>query len=412
MINKPMNDFFESLEHASRDPILGLTEQFNSDKCQDKVNLGVGVYYNEYGKVPLLQAVQEAELSYVKSSAPRGYLPIEGLPEYNRGTQALLFGKKSDLVEQKRVLTVQTLGGTGALKIGADFLKQFLPKSKVLISDPSWENHRALFKRAGFFIETYPYYDNNLRILNFEGMISCLKKASPKSIVVLHACCHNPTGIDPRISEWEEIIKTIRNNELIPFLDMAYQGLGENLDADASVVRMFSESVGPTFISSSFSKSFSLYGERVGALTIVTKNNDESSKVLSHLKHIIRTTYSNPPKHGAAIISSILNSSNLFSLWKIELEQMKNRIYLMRKMLAEKLEAKGIGNFHFIMKQRGMFSYSGLNESEVHYLRRNHGIYIIPNGRICIAALNQKNIEKVAHGIASTIIENRNVSQL
>ncbi len=400
------NDFFKSLKVASKDPILGLNEDYNADSRAHKVNLGVGVYYNDHGEIPLLEAVKEAEFAYFKSLPSRGYLPIDGFSEYNKNTQSLLFGENSNLVKQNRVLTAQTLGGTGALKIGADFLKQLFPYSKVLISDPSWENHQALFERAGFSVATYPYYNYTSHSLDFEKMVSSLKKATAGSIVVLHACCHNPTGVDPTFEEWKEIINTIRENGLIPFLDIAYQGFGKDLDSDSSVVRMFSESDGPTLISSSFSKSFALYGERVGALTVVTNSEEERKKVLGNLKRIIRTSYSNPPVHGSAIVSSILKDFKLFLLWKKELDNMKNRIQMMRKLLVEKLEKNHeIGKFNFIKKQKGMFSYSGLNLSEVNLLKEKHGIYIVPNGRICIAALNKNNIDRVAKGICSVMIE-------
>ncbi|SUV88015.1 aromatic-amino-acid aminotransferase [Bordetella pertussis] len=303
-----MSTLFASVELAPRDPILGLNEQYNADTRPGKVNLGVGVYYDDEGRIPLLQAVRKAEVARIEAAAARGYLPIEGIAGYNKGAQALLLGADSPLAAEGRVLTAQALGGTGALKIGADFLRQLLPQSKVLISDPSWENHRALFERAGFPVETYAYYDAATHGLNFEAMLAALQAAPEQTIVVLHACCHNPTGVDPTPQQWEQIAAVVKARNLVPFLDIAYQGFGEGLEQDAAVVRMFAELDLTMFISSSFSKSFSLYGERVGALTVVAGSKDEAARVLSQLKRVIRTNYSNPPTHGGTVVSTVLNT--------------------------------------------------------------------------------------------------------
>ncbi|AGF46801.1 aromatic-amino-acid transaminase [Candidatus Kinetoplastibacterium desouzaii TCC079E] len=399
-----MNDIFQSVQLAPRDPILGLNEQFNSDNRPGKVNLGVGVYYDDNGKIPLMKAVYKSELSHIEKSTPKGYLPIDGIASYNKGAMNLLLGQNSSIIEEDRALTVQTLGGTGALKIGADFLKQLFPNSKVLISNPSWENHKALFERAEFEVEYYPYYNPLTRGIAFEEMLETLRNAKDNTIVVLHACCHNPTGVDPTTHQWEEIAKTIQARNLIPFLDIAYQGFGEDLETDSNVVRMFATMGINCFISSSFSKSFSLYGERVGALTIITNNKNETSNVLSQIKRIIRTIYSNPPTHGATIVSSILNSSELFQLWETELSDMRTRIKSMRKQLVNKIKEHGAKqDFNFVLNQKGMFSYSGLTTKQVDDLRNKFAVYAVSSGRICVAALNNNNIDIVASSIAKVL---------
>jgi len=399
-----MSNLFASVELAPRDPILGLNEQYNADTRPGKVNLGVGVYYDDEGRIPLLAAVRKAEVARVEAAAARGYLPIEGIPGYNKGAQALLLGADSPLVADGRVLTAQALGGTGALKIGADFLRQLLPKSKVLISDPSWENHRALFERAGFQVGTYAYYDAATHGLNFAGMLADLKSVPANTIVVLHACCHNPTGVDPTLEQWRQIAEVVKDKGLVPFLDIAYQGFGSGLQEDAAVVRLFADLDITMLISSSFSKSFSLYGERVGALTVVAGSKDEAGRVLSQLKRTIRTNYSNPPTHGGTLVSTILNDAELFALWEKELAGMRDRIRLMRQQLVEKIKAHGATrDFGFVMQQRGMFSYSGLNAQQVDRLREEHGIYAVGTGRICVAALNSRNIDAVAAAVAAVI---------
>lgn len=399
-----MSTLFASVELAPRDPILGLNEQYNADTRPGKVNLGVGVYYDDEGRIPLLGAVRKAEIARVEAAAARGYLPIEGIAAYNKGAQALLLGNDSTLAAEGRVLTTQTLGGTGALKVGADFLKQLLPQSKVMISDPSWENHRALFERAGFKVENYPYYDASTRGLNFDGMLVALKAAPEQTIVVLHACCHNPTGVDPTPEQWKQIAEVVKARKLVPFLDIAYQGFGEDLDQDASVVRLFAGMDMTMFISSSFSKSFSLYGERVGALTVVAGDKDEATRVLSQLKRVIRTNYSNPPTHGGIVVANVLNTPELLAEWKQELAGMRDRIRLMRKQLVEKIKAQGAAqDFSFVLQQRGMFSYSGLTSAQVDRLREEHGVYAVASGRICVAALNSRNIDVVAAAIAAVL---------
>ncbi|MFT0549041.1 aromatic amino acid transaminase [Allopusillimonas ginsengisoli] len=399
-----MTSLFEGVELAPRDPILGLNEQYNADARTNKVNLGVGVYYDDQGRIPLLDAVRKAEDTLVQAHSPRGYLPIDGIPGYNTGAQTLLLGKNSPLLASGRVLTAQSLGGTGALKIGADFLKQLLPNSKVVISNPSWENHRALFQAAGFTVETYPYYDAATHGLDFAGMLSSLQTLPEKTIVVLHACCHNPTGVDPTLDQWKQIVEVVKQKNLVPFVDIAYQGFGDGLEQDAAVVRLFADNDLTMLISSSFSKSFSLYGERVGALTLVCSSKEENVRVLSQLKRVIRTNYSNPPTHGGKIVSSVLNTPELYEVWTSELAGMRDRIRSMRAQLVEKLKAHGVSqNFDFVLQQRGMFSYSGLTTEQVDRLREDHGVYAVSSGRICVAALNSGNIDAVAKAIAAVI---------
>jgi len=399
-----MTSLFDAVELAPRDPILGLNEQYNTDTRPQKVNLGVGVYYNDEGRIPLLRAVRKAEIERIDAAAARGYLPIDGLAAYNKAAQVLLFGEGSEVIESGRALTAQALGGTGALKIGADFLRQLLPQSKVVISNPSWENHRALFERAGFTVETYPYYDPATHGLDFDGMLAGLKALPAKTIVVLHACCHNPTGVDPSFEQWQQIAKVVKEADLVPFLDIAYQGFGDGLEEDASVVRLFASLDLTMLISSSFSKSFSLYGERVGALTLVTSSQDESARVLSQLKRVIRTNYSNPPTHGGMVVSAVLNTPELHGLWVEELAEMRDRIHSVRTQLVEKLKALNVTqDFDFVLAQRGMFSYSGLSAEQVERLRVEHGVYAVSSGRICVAALNSGNIDYVANAIAQVL---------
>ena len=395
---------FSAVEMAPRDPILGLNEAFNADTRTSKVNLGVGVYCNEEGRIPLLRAVVEAETIRVAQHASRGYLPIDGIAAYDQAVQKLLFGAESPLLAAGRVITTQAVGGTGALKIGADFLKQLQPGAVVAISDPSWENHRALFETAGFPVQNYRYYDAASHDVNRAGMLEDLNALPAGSIVVLHACCHNPTGVDLTPADWQNVLDVVKAKGLIPFLDMAYQGFGDGIDEDAAAVRLFAESGLSFFVSSSFSKSFSLYGERVGALSIITESRDESARVLSQVKRVIRTNYSNPPTHGATIAAAVLNSPELRAMWEEELAEMRLRIRGMRLQMVELLSKKAPGHdFSFVARQRGMFSYSGLTVEQVTRLRTEFGIYALDTGRICVASLNQRNIEAVTDAIVQVI---------
>jgi aromatic-amino-acid transaminase len=397
-------NLFSSVELAPRDPILGLYETFNADPRTTKVNLGVGVYFTDEGKIPLLRAVQVAEKQILENPKSRGYLPIEGIATYNSAVQTLIFGKDSQLVHDHRAVTFEGLGGTGALKIGADFIKRLKPNAQVAISDPSWENHRGLFEGAGFTVVNYPYYDPETRGVNFSALQAFLQTLPEDSVVVLHACCHNPTGADMSNAQWQEIVKICQSKNLIPFLDMAYQGFADGIYEDGIAVRLFAESGLSFFISSSFSKSFSLYGERVGALTIVTQNADESQRIASQVKRVIRTNYSNPPTHGGAIVSIVLNSPELKAMWEAELAEMRDRIKQMRTQLISELKTAGASkDFGFIAAQRGMFSYTGLSKDQVDHLIKDHGVYAVSTGRICVASLNTKNVGHVAKAIAQVL---------
>ena len=395
---------FSAVEMAPRDPILGLNEAFNADTRTNKVNLGVGVYCNEEGRIPLLRAVVEAETIRVAQHASRGYLPIDGIAAYDHAVQKLLFGADSPLLAAGRVITTQAVGGTGALKIGADFIKQLQPDAVVAISDPSWENHRALFETAGFPVQNYRYYDAASHDVNRTGMLEDLNALPAGSVVVLHACCHNPTGVDLTPADWANVLEVVKAKQLIPFLDMAYQGFGDGIDEDAAAVRLFAQSGLSFFVSSSFSKSFSLYGERVGALSIITQSKDESARVLSQVKRVIRTNYSNPPTHGATIVAAVLNNAELRAMWEAELAEMRLRIRGMRLQMVELLAKKAPAHdFSFVARQRGMFSYSGLTVEQVARLRSEFGIYALDTGRICVASLNQSNIEAVTDAILQVI---------
>lgn len=395
---------FSAVEMAPRDPILGLNEQFNADPNPNKVNLGVGVYFDDNGKLPLLQCVQAAEKALMDKPSARGYLPIDGIAAYDAAVKALVFGADSEPVQSGRVATVQALGGTGGLKIGADFLKKLNPGAKVLISDPSWENHRALFSAAGFAVDTYAYYDAQARGVNFEGMLASLEAAAPGTIVVLHACCHNPTGYDITPEQWDRVIAVLKARGLVPFLDMAYQGFGHGIAEDGAVIGKFVASGMDFFVATSFSKSFSLYGERVGALSVLCENKDEAARVLSQLKIVIRTNYSNPPTHGGAIVSTVLGNPELRALWEKELGEMRVRIKAMRQKLVDGLKAAGVQqDMGFITRQIGMFSYSGLTKDQMVRLRSEFGVYGTDTGRMCVAALNSKNIDYVCKAIAAVV---------
>jgi aromatic-amino-acid transaminase len=395
---------FQAVEMAPRDPILGLNEQFNADTNPKKVNLGVGVYYDDNGKLPLLQCVQQAERQMMEAPKARGYLPIDGIAAYDAAVKSLVFGAGSEPVKSNRVATVQALGGTGGLKIGADFLKKVNPGAKVLISDPSWENHRALFSQAGFTVESYPYYDAARRGIDFDGMLTALNMAPEGTVVVLHACCHNPTGYDITPAQWDQVIAATKARKLVPFLDLAYQGFGAGIAEDGAVVGKYVASGQSCFVSTSFSKSFSLYGERVGALSVLCADAEEAGRVLSQLKIMIRTNYSNPPTHGATVVATVLNTPALRAQWEEELAGMRVRIKEMRVALVEKLKAAGVKeDMSFITTQVGMFSYSGLSRDQMVRLRSEFGVYGTDTGRMCVAALNSQNIDYVCASIAKVI---------
>ena len=409
MTNLPVSaslsaSLFSAIEMAPRDPILGITEAFNADTNPAKINLGVGVYYDDHGKVPLLSCVRQAEAILMEQLAPRTYLPIDGLAAYDKAVQELVFGAGSAVIQAKRAITVQAIGGTGALKIGADFLQRFAPGAAVYISDPSWENHRALFESAGFVVNNYAYYDAATHGVDFAAMLADLKAMPQGSIVLLHACCHNPTGADLTMAEWDQVIATVIERGLIPFLDMAYQGFAVGIAEDGAVVGRFVAAGGPLLVSNSFSKSFSLYGERVGALSVVAASSEEAARVLSQLKRVVRTNYSNPPVHGGKVVATALATPELRQVWEEELAGMRLRIREMRNVFVEKLKQKAPAHdFEFVREQIGMFSYSGLTKAQVERLRVEHSIYAVDTGRICVAALNSRNIDIVVDAIAKVL---------
>jgi aromatic-amino-acid transaminase len=399
-----MASLFAQVEMAPRDPILGLNEQFNADPNPKKVNLGVGVYTDDQGKLPLLKCVAAAEKQMLEAPKARGYLPIDGIVAYDKAAQGLVFGAEHPAVKGGRIATAQAIGGTGGLKLGADFLKRLNPNAQVLISDPSWENHRALFESAGFPVDTYPYYDAEQRGINFAGLIAKLKAAAAGTIVLLHACCHNPTGYDMTDAQWDEVIAVCKAQGLVPFLDMAYQGFGNGIAEDGAVVIKFLDAGLSFFVSTSFSKSFSLYGERVGALSIVSESAEECARVLSQLKRVIRTNYSNPPTHGAQVVATVLTTPALRQMWEDELAEMRERIKQMRGALVEQLKASGVeGDLSYITRQKGMFSYSGLNATQMQRLRSEFGVYGVDSGRICVAALNSGNLKYVSDAIKAVM---------
>jgi aromatic-amino-acid transaminase len=388
---------------APGDPILGLTEAFIADPRPNKVNLGVGIYTDEHNKVPVLKAVQQVEQLLAQAPHARSYLPIDGLPAYTRLTAELLFGPESPLLAAGRVATAQTIGGSGALRVGADLLRQVAGiKAKVAISNPSWGNHHVMFRTAGFELVDYRYYDDASRGLDFDGMLEDLGKLEPGTVVLLHACCHNPTGVDLNAAQWAQVVALVQERNLLPFIDMAYQGFDQGIDADATAIRLFAASGIENFVvASSYSKSFSLYGERVGALAMVGADREEAARLLSKIKQTIRANYSSPALHGATLVAGVLGSPELRALWEQELGEMRDRIHGMRAGMVEKLAAYGQPGFGFIQSQAGMFSYSGLSKAQVDRLREEFAIYALGSGRICVAALNHGNLDTVTAAIAA-----------
>lgn len=392
---------FSSVTEAPRDPILGLTEAFNADDNPQKVNLAVGVYYDDDGKIPLLECVRAAEQQLAANPSARGYLPIDGMKAYDNAVKSLVFGED---VDPDRIATAQTLGGTGALRVGADFLRRLYPGAKVLLSDPSWENHRGVFSTAGFDVETYPYYDADARGVRVDAMLSTLSQAAAGTIVVLHACCHNPTGYDLTDEQWDQVVAVVQDRGLVPFLDMAYQGFGDGIAEDGAVIGRFAAADIDFLAATSFSKNFSLYGERVGGLSAFCSDPEEAKRVLSQLKVLIRTNYSNPPTHGAAVVSTVLTDDALRAKWETELAGMRDRIREVRSSLVEGLQAAGVtGDVEYITTQRGMFSYSGLSKEQMERLRSEFGVYGTDTGRICVAAINKGNIDHVVEAIAAVL---------
>jgi aromatic-amino-acid transaminase len=392
---------FTDLPLAPRDPVLGITEAFQADPRPDKVNLGVGVYLDAAGRIPVLAAVRAAETALAAEPAPHGYLPIDGLPAYNAAVKDLVFAD-TNLVDAGRVVTLQSLGGTGGLRVGAGVLAQLNPAATVLISDPSWENHEAVFRRAGFTVGAYRYYDASGKRVDHEGMLADLWAAAPGTVVVLHACCHNPTGYELAPADWHQVVAVCAERGLVPFLDMAYQGFGHGLSQDATAVTQFAASGQSYLVATSFSKSFGLYGERVGTINFVTGDADESARVLSQAKVVARTLYSNPPAFGAKVVARVLADPALRASWEDELAGMRDRIKVMRANLRAGLEAAGVpGDLSYITTQQGMFSYSGLTVEQMQRLRSQYAVYGLDSGRLCVAALNDGNLDRVVAAIAA-----------
>ena len=395
--------FFDHIEAAPADPILGLTETFKNDPNPKKINLGVGVYKNEAGVTPILDCVKQAEKLIFETETTKSYLPITGLPEFGRLTRELIFGADSELVDDGRAVTCHCPGGTGALRIGADFIKQQNVAAKMWISDPTWANHYQIATAAGLKFERYPYYDRATHGLAFERMLETLNQAEEGDVVVLHACCHNPTGIDPTVKQWERIADFISEKKLLPFIDFAYQGFGHGIEEDAQGLRIIASRCKEMIIASSYSKNLGLYNESVGALTIVSADKETAARVLSQMKIAVRTAISNPPAHGEKVVTTVLSNSELRALWESELTAMRERIRNMRVLLVEKLKEAGAGDFDFITEQNGMFSFSGLNKEQVEVLRKEFSIYIVGSGRICVAGINADNVDALAKAIADVM---------
>ncbi|ESS60151.1 aromatic-amino-acid aminotransferase [Enterobacter cloacae S611] len=396
---------FQKVDAYAGDPILSLMERFKEDPRSDKVNLSIGLYYDEESTIPRLQAVAEAEARL--NAQPHGaslYLPMEGLNSYRHAIAPLLFGAGHTVLEQQRVATIQTLGGSGALKVGADFLKRYFPNSGVWVSDPTWENHIAIFEGAGFEVATYPWYDNETNGVRFAAFLEKLNTLPEQSIVLLHPCCHNPTGADLTPAQWDEVVEVLKARTLIPFLDIAYQGFGAGMEEDAHAIRAIAHAGLPALVSNSFSKIFSLYGERVGGLSVVCEDADAAGRVLGQLKATVRRNYSSPPNFGAQLVATVLNDAGLKASWLAEVEAMRTRILAMRQTLVDALNAAmPTGDFTYLLKQRGMFSYTGLSAAQVDRLREEFGIYLVSSGRICVAGLNNRNVHRVAQAFAAVM---------
>ena len=396
---------FQKVDAYAGDPILTLMERFKEDPRSDKVNLSIGLYYNEDGIIPQLKAVADAEARL--NAQPHGaslYLPMEGLNSYRHAIAPLLFGADHPVLQQQRVATIQTLGGSGALKVGADFLKRYFPESSVWVSDPTWENHVAIFAGAGFEVSTYPWYDEATNGVRFNDLLATLKTLPARSIVLLHPCCHNPTGADLTNEQWDAVIEILKARELIPFLDIAYQGFGAGMEEDAYAIRAIASAGLPALVSNSFSKIFSLYGERVGGLSVMCEDAEAAGRVLGQLKATVRRNYSSPPNFGAQVVAAVLNDEALKASWLAEVEEMRTRILAMRQELVKVLSTEmPERNFDYLLNQRGMFSYTGLSAAQVDQLREEFGVYLIASGRMCVAGLNTQNVHRVAKAFAAVM---------
>lgn len=395
---------FHHVEPYAGDPILSLNEAFGKDPRSDKINLSIGIYFDDAGKIPMLPSVRAAELKVVAEAGARPYLPMEGAANFRTAVQNLLFGADHAAIKAGRVVTIQSVGSSGGLKVGADFIKRYFPNSLVLVSDPTWDNHRAVFEGSGLKVENYPYYDATTGGLHFEAMLAALSKAEKHSVVLLHACCHNPTGVDLTNDQWQQLLPVLKERELIPFLDLAYQGYGTSIVDDAFAVRLFGGSGISFLIANSFSKSMSLYGERCGALSIVCPDAAQAVNVLGQLKANVRRNYSNPPMHGGQIVARVLTDPDLRAMWEAEVVAMRDRISAMRRRLYDVLSARLPNrDFSYFLTQRGMFSYTGLNPDQCDRLKNEFGVYILRSGRMCVAGLNSGNVEATAKAMAAVL---------
>jgi aromatic-amino-acid transaminase len=395
---------FQHLEPYAGDPILSLNEAFQTDPRGHKVNLSIGIYFDDAGRIPMLACVRDAEAQMLAANGPKPYLPIEGSAAMRSAVQALLFGAEHEAVQSGRVATLQTIGSSGGLKVGADFLKRWLPASELWVSDPTWDNHRALFEGAGLAVHSYPYYDNANGGLRFESMLATLRTLPAQSIVLLHACCHNPTGVDLSPAQWQALLPVLRERELLPYIDVAYQGFGDGIDEDAFAVRLLASSGLPVFVANSFSKNMSVYGERAGALSVVCADRAEAELVLGQLRATVRRNYSSPAIHAAGIVSRVLGEPALRAAWEADVAAMRERILAMRRRLYDALAARRPErDFGYILSQRGMFSYTGLNAAQVDRLREEFGVYLVRSGRMCVAGLNSTNVESVAKAMAAVL---------
>ena len=395
---------FKHIPPFAGDPILSLNEDFQKDPRPNKINLSIGIYFDDAGRIPVMSSVKRAEALVVAKGGPKPYLPIEGAANFRSAVQQLLFGAGHEAVTSGRVATIQSVGSSGGLKVGADFIARYFPGSQVWVSDPTWDNHRSMFEGAGLTVNTYPYYDASTGGLNFDAMLAALNKLPAKSVVLLHACCHNPTGVDLSIAQWDALIPVLRERELIPYLDLAYQGFGDGIEADAVAVRALASAGVSFFIANSFSKSMSVYGERCGALSVVCPDATQAVNVLGQMKFTVRRNYSSPPIHGGQIVATVLTDPELRREWETELGAMRERILAMRKKLYAVLKAKVPGrDFEYFLTQRGMFSYTGLSAAQVDRLREEHALYMVRSGRICVAGLNSSNVEATAEAIAAVL---------
>lgn len=395
---------FEHVDPYAGDPILTLNENFQKDPRQDKINLSIGIYFDDAGHLPVLDSVRRAETQVLSAIGPRPYLPMEGAADYRQAVQELLFGAGHDAVRDGRIATIQTIGGSGGLKVGGDFLKRYFGDVEVWVSDPTWDNHRAMFEGAGFPVHTYPYYDAQTGALAFDAMLAAIQALPRGSIVLLHACCHNPTGVDLSAEQWAALIPVLKSRALVPYVDIAYQGFGDGLEADTHALRAMADAGLSFFVASSFSKSFSLYGERCGALSVVCHDDEEAGRVLGQLKAAVRRNYSSPPTHGARIVATVLRDPQLRADWSAELAAMRERIKAMRQALHDAVASRLPGrDVSYFVKQRGMFSYTGLSPAQVDTLRDTHGVYLVRSGRICMAGLNRNNVEATGKAIAAVL---------